>query len=619
MLGQVDQLKKETSTLKAQVLSAEKETIGAKAALAKLNKELSQQKSLLEKQTGMLAKMKTDKDAATKSSSASLEVAKERDQLKEKIQKMEFEALSTKTELDGANQRLEMLKKRMRQFQETLNKQTAKIEELEKALAAATSNTVPEPESMQVVPKATTPQAKLHGTDKPAGKEQDQAPIHEVMKETKAAVPSQGVMKDELPCVPEGGFKFGPGGKRPLLEKKTSDSSSATTMQLKSPSQKLTAPSAKIPEKTEIDSGSKPETPAQSPVRPNSPMRDKVESQPGGDESEATKKKALLAKLNEKKRKLAEAKAQKEAQLGTVTEIKPDDYEKKAEFETAVQCSAELVIVESKDEEKPAEDAVKPETSSLEHLEPPVKKAHLQDVPKLEIKASVEKIEPVDKRAVEASIPDIAVEEKLVPSKSLTAMPIESVADETKKLPTQAFGGMFAAAKTGFGSGATSFGSSTFDTSAAGGALIFGSSLSVRPSSGPPASETASSTLPSEFSGIITTESSNSSVFLTNMKPPSSNAAPFSFGTSSGPIILPTPTNPQPITANPFGAFSGSPFGGVASQAMPLFGTSTTIKRSAPEVESADENVAKLSRIEEKNANECLEGENDVDEVDDEK
>jgi hypothetical protein len=52
---------------------------------------------------------------------------------------------------------------------------------------------------------------------------------------------------------------------------------------------------------------------------------------------------------------------------------------------------------------------------------------------------------------------------------------------------------------------------------------------------------------------------------------------------------------------------------------MPLFGTSTTIKRSAPEVESADENVAKLSRIEEKNANECLEGENDVDEVDDEK
>lgn len=623
VLGQVDQLKKETSTLKAQISSAEKETISAKAALARLNKELSQQKSLAEKQTAMLAKMKTDKDAATKSSSASLEVAKERDQLKERIQKMEFEALSTKTELDGANQRLEMLKKRMRQFQETLNKQTAKIEELEKALAAATPNVVPEPESTQVEAKIATPQAKLPRSDKPAGKEPDRAPMQEVTKETKAAVPSQEVMKDDLPGVPEGGFKFGPGGKRPLLEKKTSDSSSATSIQSKTPilppakdaskppSQKPAAPSAKIPEKTEIDSVSKQETPAQSPVRSNSPTREKVELQPGGDESEATKKKALLAKLNEKKRKLAEAKAYKEAQLGTVAESKPDDHEKKAESDMVVESNPELAIVESKDEEKPAEEAVKPETSTLEQLEPPAKKTKMQDAPKLEIKASVDEVESVDKKAVEASMPDVAADEEPVPSKSLTPMPTEPLAEEAKKVPPKTFGGLFASAKTGFGSGTTSFGSSTFGTSAVGGALPFGSSLSVRPSSGFPATDTASSTLPSEFTGITTSESSTTSVFLTNMKPPSSNAAPFSFGTSSGPIILPTPTNPQPMTANPFGAFSGSPFGGTPSQAMPLFGTSSTIKRSAPEAESTDEKGAKLPRIEEKIADENVEGEND--------
>ena len=63
--------------------------------------------------------------------------------------------------------------------------------------------------------------------------------------------------------------------------------------------------------------------------------------------------------------------------------------------------------------------------------------------------------------------------------------------------------------------------------------------------------------------------------------------------------MLPTPANPQPLTANPFGAFSGSPFGGGPSQAKPLFGSSSGIKRPAQDEAMEEEKDTKHTRLEE--------------------
>jgi len=73
-----------------------------------------------------------------------------------------------------------------------------------------------------------------------------------------------------------------------------------------------------------------------------------------------------------------------------------------------------------------------------------------------------------------------------------------------------------------------------------------------------------------------------SSVFL-DMKPPSSSAAPFSFGSPS--IKLPTPTpGPSSTGASPFGAFHGKTFGsGGTPTPKPLFGTAQSIKLSTHE------------------------------------
>jgi hypothetical protein len=137
------------------------------------------------------------------------------------------------------------------------------------------------------------------------------------------------------------------------------------------------------------------------------------------------------------------------------------------------------------------------------------------------------------------------------------------------------FGGI-----TPFG-GVASFGASSFGKSPTStGGMAFGSSSSVRVD-------------PAGAKQEASEDTSKSSVFL-DMKPPSSTAAPFSFGSSS--IKLPTPTLVPPNQAgpSPFGAFSASPFGGASSAAnpfgggaapaaLPLFGSSPNIQRSVPE------------------------------------
>ena len=468
VVNQVAQLLKETADLKAQAASAEKETASAKSALAKLNKDVSMQKALVEKQNAMITKMKADKDSVLKSSAATLEISKERDQLKEKIQKMEFEAKSVKTELDGANQRNEALKIRMREFILTLSKQKEKIDELEKALATALAPAGSEIEGTTIAAKTTTGSVKPLRADKASAA--GGSPTQEDFHENKAAAPNQEAKEGNL-AVPEGGFKFGPGGKRPLLDTKTSETSLKPAMKPaasllatsdvgKSMSHKVIVPSETNQEKAEMETAPKLETPpvlefsvitgpssVPSTVRPHSPMRDNVESQAGGNDSEATKKKALIAKLNEKKRKLAEAKAQKQAQLAKspsdplAAEENVDAHDKIDEIQVASEKSVEVLGAVSTNtaeilaaeftntaESRPAEPRAQEEYSRMDVSsldQTAAKKAKAEEAERLESIAAVGQSDLVAK---EATSNDAST------SKSGTAQALET--DNMDRKPT---------------------------------------------------------------------------------------------------------------------------------------------------------------------------------------
>ena len=639
VIEQVEQLKKEVSTLKAQKSSAEDETASAKSTMVKLNTDISLQKSLVEKQNAMFVKLKADKDSSAKTSSALLELTKERNQLKEKIVKMDFDAKSTITELNGANQRNEMLKNRMRQFQVTLNKQTKRIEELEIQLAKVTS---------QIVTETTDHVAHA---EKENSKEVEKEPIKlepKVMvspsEETKAPILE---MKGKPPVAPEGGFKFGPGGKSLLLEKKNVEA--LLLLPMEAPvritsegtrnvsTQGLSPIEVQNQEKLDVDKCPQQEysgvlqsitdigpTPKLSTLRPHSPIREKVETQSEGNDFEATKKKALIAKLNEKKRKLAEAKAQIQAQLvkcptyKAITEDNQSEQEKAIEEESGSlnESSSDphtQIKKASKFDEKDPASSAKSESSrfelvDVEQQEPDTKKAKKGETPKYDLVFATEDpanrqeksalVQPRATKAVilEKLIPDDGTKEatlQVAPPAGAAEIPV----DEKPKVTPMAFGGLISSGAT-VGSGVTIFGSSTFGTSTTGGSPFFGSSTSIKSLSGQ-----------SEIVGGASTESSTgfsgstfaaTSAFLTNMKPPSSNAAPFSFGTSSGPIMLPTPSNPQPSTINPFGAFSGSPFGSGTSHGQPLFGFSSSVKRSSPLEKADNSNNANQPRLEDK-------------------
>jgi len=647
---------------------------------------------MAEKQAALLVKTRAEKDAAAKKSSASIEMIKERDQLKEKIQKMESDAKSDKTEMEGAHQRNEMLKKRMRQFQDILNKQTAKIDELEKALASVPPVSVTETATKPII--TTTPAITAVKSPLPektaANKETEKGKAQVIPKEMKATTPNQEA-KDDRPTVPEGGFKFAPGGKRTPLDKNTEETSSllqttapisvapkagttqdflqtnvpvpvaakaATTpdfVQAKAPlpvatkagvtpdllqteaplpvamkaattqdllqtkaslptTTKLATPPDSLQSKTSPPVSTKGTTPQgkiegdgvpkqelsnmsikPSPVRPNSPMREKADLQTGGDDSEAMKKKALIAKLNEKKRKLAEAKAQKQAQLSkspidtTIGDEKADDQEKKTDVNTVIESKADRlgavpISTQVKDEGKQAEPVANSEMSTFgfipgEPQEPSAKKVKTEETNK--VAPNID--EPVAKttKPMDVTISTADTIEK-VPQVNPSTTIGEVAVEEAKIVPPMVFGKVFGSV-TPFGTSSATFGNSSFGAPTAA-SHTFDSSTSIQSTSG--------------FSGIGVPESSlpSTGAFLTNMKPPSSNAAPFTFGSTSGPIILPTPSNPQPLTASPFGAFTGSPFGGGAVQARPLFVSSISIKRSAPDGEINDEMIAKQPR-----------------------
>ena len=567
-------LESEVKDLKAQKEATEKEGTNAKAIVSKLNKELAQQKAFVQKQQSLLKKMQTDKETATVTSSATAVITKENAMLKEKLQKMDAESKSNQTELKGASDRIEMLKSRMRQFQKTIGEQRQKISDLESA--AATPAPVTEvnvlPASSQPVPlprKSAAPAESASGETK---EEQPVAPKDSaptVDKEAPAAVTE--VAKESLPSAPAGGFKFGPSSTSATAKKEETQKRAAPMVVVpadsKSTSSAPPAKKAKVADKGQDDIKDKEE-----PAKVESPLKqvegkaeDKAyagEKSKGDEKVKAARvlKDQLMRKreaLVQRKKKLEEATAKQHAQQSPAKEeqlpgtkatssVAQEVLEEAAVVPAAIEANSEPEL-ENKEGEKPGLEAI------------------------AEVKAVAKAVAHAAKAAVEAKAGELA--------------PLTEKSDLEAPKPLSFASSPFGNPIFGSGTSAT-LGSTSFGKPPTGGGLVFGTSPSILGFGSAAAKDTPSAT---------------SSVFL-DMKPPSSTAPPFTFGSTS--ITLPTPSIAAPPSVDsPFGAFGGtSSFGGGAAPnpaAMPLFGTSTCIKRAAPEPSISEEQTAKIARVEE--------------------
>ena len=669
VVKQVETLQKQCSDVKTQKDSAEKEGANAKAVVSKLNKDLAQQKALVQKQQSLLKKMKTDKDSATVSSSASAAITKDNVVLKEKLQKMESESKSNKTELKGANDRIEMLKQRMRQFQKQLGEQRKKISDLESAAAAPVAE-VKAPAMAPVPAPALKPAetAKPAESTQPESKEEkptepkEESKSEEATSEKEQPAPAvketaKEPVQEVLPTAPAGGFKFGPSTTQaskaaaapsaPSAKKEESQKRAApaeatpesrATVSTSAPPAKKTKVVDKEPESRAIASTSAPpakktkvadkEPEPRATVSTSAPPAKKTKAADKEPESRATagtgappakkakvvdkeqdeapKKdvpekqeaptrqgeikedetakaaQALKAKLNQKrealamrKKKLEEATAKQEAQKRTVAE------EQKQETKAAPPASMNPAALAF----APAEAAAEPPV--LERSAEPVPetkeaKKPVVEIKKPEVMAFTKTIANAAKVAVQAKAVTRTETEKSAPLAGTT----ESEAPKAAGFGISPFGGAT------FGSGTSTFGATSFGKPPTGGGSVFGSASSIG------GFGTAPATIKREISSA---SSATSSVFL-DMKPPSSTAAPFTFGSSS--ITLPKPAiallaeKPSPFGAfagsNPFGG-GGTPFGGAGaptSAAQPLFGSSASIKRSVPEEAPTDSKQA---------------------------
>mmetsp|Transcript_18894 Transcript_18894/g.27951 ORF Transcript_18894/g.27951 Transcript_18894/m.27951 type:complete len:1878 (-) Transcript_18894:926-6559(-) len=589
IVKEAENVRKECSVLKTQKDASEKEGASAKALVAKLNKDLSSQKTILQKQQAMLKKMNLEKESAAKTSSTTASVTKERDQLKEMYKKMKSEFTSKETELKGANDRIENLKQRLRLFQKTISDQRQKISSLETTLSATavstsiaqnltSNNATKGAEATQTGDGANSKVVKLAET-----KEEGKAKSTAICQENPKANTKESV-KEDLPSVPESGFRFGPSSKQTPVAPSTPNETSSTEIDAsnkKDDSTKEEVPSKQEPlsRKQKILAKTGDTTKKDHQAKKDLPANDEppVKKQKVLDKEESTKKEAV-----KKQEELAKKKAQeKDASIKKeVSDASKNGGEEKEEKLKAAKEKLQQ-LRKRKAEMKSAQENAKKKGAICEGQQTEeAKNDNKSTVESLDVKAEQDNSKESTDQSETTAESRTSKEEKQ--------------ADETPK--SQAFGGStpFGSGVT-FGSGATTFGKSTFGNQTSGSGAVFGSSSSIG----------GFGSISQPATGVNKATAASSSVFL-DMKPPSSTAAPFSFGSSS--IKLPTPTLPSSTpAASPFGAFSGKAFGGGATPtAKPLFGSSAGIKDSAPESkeESTEDKPAGDGSIEDKDSQE---------------
>ena len=521
-LKRADELEKEKEALEKWKTTMEKENTRIREIARRLKQSQTENNGVIESQKKEIEKLKEEKSTLSKVSSASNNVAKERDALKEKVSKLEKDAESTKTELEGANSMNGRLRERLRQFQNTIRELRAKEQ-------AASSTPAPSP------PPA-------------------QEKVTQAVEPSKQQAP-ESASKTELtgrpPQIPEGGFKYGPSvsseSAGPL--KSTTGSTLRVDAASFTPSGLM---SKKAPPATskQDDASTKPLagniSGSSSPVPEPQSKSPTTEVATTRHDSSATKEMSYKEKLLEKKRKLADLMKRKAAENKAKTETSEEQGTKKAK------------LTDSSD----------PTASTTEPEKPTATKSEQED--------KVSKLAKMEDSSAKVTLPGehsralVTIAEEGEQKTEISAGDSETEQKKSDQNAAAPVLNPFASVTSPFGSAPTVTGTSTISfgqpSSLGGGTPTFGSGGSPAPfGSAAPGGSPAPNAFGAAAPSPATQASGSFGSSFLNIKPPGSSAAPtFSFGSSSKPIVLPTPTLTAPAPS-PFGAFGGTSFGSGAT------------------------------------------------------
>ncbi|KAL7561603.1 hypothetical protein ACA910_004191 [Epithemia clementina (nom. ined.)] len=202
-LAKVDELMKEKATQEKwkETLDAENKRI--REIARNLNQKQREQKAQLEEKNKEIENLKAEKESLAGNSVKEASLTKERDELKEKLLRLEKRTSSVETELEGANKRNDNLRERLRQFQMAIRDLKNKEQTLTNELSAARLATAGTSEQNTKAPQETNPRAQVETS--PARKEKQEI--------AEKALDGDSKMQGEttaVPTVPDGGFSFGP-------------------------------------------------------------------------------------------------------------------------------------------------------------------------------------------------------------------------------------------------------------------------------------------------------------------------------------------------------------------------------------------------------------------------
>jgi nucleoprotein TPR len=615
-LKRVEELEEEKVAQEKWKTTTEAENKRIREIARRLKQSQSENLSAIEVQKKEIEKLKEGSRTLSALSSTNADLKKERDTMKEKLAKLEGDVKSIKTQLEGATSNNDRLREMLRRFQKEVRELKAQKS------SAATLATA----------SATT------GKGEPAQEKSLQSPDVDSGKADLSAEKNQGEDQPSgnAPRVPQGGFKFGPStASGSTVEPVAKSGGTASAPMKAAPGPGLRAEAASFAPPTSKPEIGTPKPPAATPNAAKAPppkLATSLSPTPPGSQpktssaSQASNEMSMKEKLLEKRRKLEALKRKAEGLAKAKDEATEDPASKKArtseppappkkDMATEVQAPKKTHALEPAATPK-NDDAVEQQAAKKARIsEPPAapKKDDADtDVVTTEQGASGEAKktstgEDAVDQASSKDTPDQATESSLSTDESKIADPVKE--EEVKEEESEAMqrvsedpptddgtkkneeNTLFSTAPNPFAASSTAFGTSGVGNAAS--LTTFGQPASFAPAPaafGTAALGGAPAPAPAAFGttalGGAPAPGAFGSGFL-NMKPPGSatTAPTFSFGSSTGPIVLPTPSQTAPAPS-PFGAFSGGGFGSGTSfggsfassssqtfGSRPLFGT----------------------------------------------
>lgn len=235
--NQVEEMTKAKESANAWQKATEEENNRIRSIAKKLNLQCREQQKAIESQKHEIQQLSSEKATLMDSSAADSAAQKEREELKQQIAKMDKDAKSAKTELDGANSRNDRLRERLREFQTMIRDLRAKEKTLAEQLASAQAALVAS-QAATTIPasslgeKVITAHGAEYKRDPVAEIEKHESALNlELTQEIKEQKPTH--MSDvSIPGIPSEGFKFGPSKTTgsAMVEKPVPSQLSATTL-----------------------------------------------------------------------------------------------------------------------------------------------------------------------------------------------------------------------------------------------------------------------------------------------------------------------------------------------------------------------------------------------------